>query len=453
MAGYCGHGRGGREGARRRLGHSLFLKLLLVLLAAGVLVNVCVGGFFRKVFFWETHAAMQRNLVHYAGFLAEAVGSPPDTARARALSREYSLDLRYEGPGGTWETSPGLADLPGEGIRWRRKEGDIGWRRGRYYVKVQRAGASYLFATDFHGGLTGRWPLVAVLLGLVSLILAGTYLAIRRLLRPLRDLSDGVERLGRGELGSRVPDRGRKDELGDLARAFNGMSARLEETARAREQLLLDVSHELRSPLTRIKVALEMSPEGGAKESIRDDLGEMEGMIGELLESARLDSEAGRLDPEPVDLPALVQEVARGFEGRPPGLDLRLPARGPGFVVDADRERVRKVISNVIDNALKYSRDALAPAEIRFLREADAVVLSVRDHGVGIPAAEIPRIFQPFYRVDPSRSRDTGGYGLGLSLCKRIMEAHGGGVTLESESGKGALVRLRFPARAAPEPG
>jgi signal transduction histidine kinase len=111
------------------------------------------------------------------------------------------------------------------------------------------------------------------------------------------------------------------------------------------------------------------------------------------------------------------------------------------------------VISNVIDNALKYSRDALSPAEIRFLREKDAVVLSVRDHGVGIPAGEIPRLFQPFYRVDPSRSRDTGGYGLGLSLCKRIMEAHGGGVTLESEPGKGTMVRLRFPARPAAEPG
>jgi signal transduction histidine kinase len=417
-----------------------------------VTVNLCVGGFFRKVFFWETHAAMKRNLVHYAGFLAQAIGSPPDTARARALAREYSLEVRYEGPGGPWETRPGLAGLPSRGIRWTDREGaegDIGWRRGRYYVKVEREGASYLFATDFHGGLTERWPLVALLLCLVSLILAGTYLAIRRLLRPLRDLSEGVERLGRGELGSRVPDRGRKDELGDLARAFNGMSARLEETARAREQLLLDVSHELRSPLTRIKVALEMSPEGGVKESIRDDLGEMEAMVGELLESARLDSDAGRLDPEPVDLPALAEEVARGLGGRPPGLDLRLPGRGAGYTVEADRERARKVIANVLDNALKYSRDASAPAEIRFAREADAVVLSVRDHGVGIPAGEIPRLFQPFYRVDPSRSRDTGGYGLGLSLCKRIMEAHGGSVAIESVPGEGTVVRLRFPARMA----
>ena len=173
---------------------------------------------------------------------------------------------------------------------------------------------------------------------------------IRRLLRPLRGLTEAVEGLGNGELGRQVPAGRRRDELGDLARAFNAMSTRLKDMVRGREQLLLDVSHELRSPLTRIKVALEMAPEGGAKDSIRDDLGEMDAMIGEILEAARLDSAPGRLNPEPVDLAELAGEAAGEFAGRGPGVVVAAAAGGrpegaggqgarPQGAVQRDRER------------------------------------------------------------------------------------------------------------------
>jgi len=432
---------------RVRRGHSLFFKLLLVLLGAAVLVNVCVGGFFRMAFSHRAHEAMRQNLSRYAEYLARDIGSPPDTARARALARDHSLAVRYEGPGGAWATEPGLEGLAEGRRRFPPGHGGddrMGWSRGRYFIQVERNGARYLFATDFRQAVGAKWPFVAALIGLLSLILAGTWLVIRRLLRPLRDLTAAVEGLGRGELGRQVPEGRRRDELGELARSFNGMSTRLREMVRGREQLLLDVSHELRSPLTRIKVALEMAPEGSAKESIRDDLGEMDAMIGEILEAARLDSAPGRLVPVPVDLAALAAEAAAGFAGSGPGVEVAAPPEG-GLPATADKERVRKVLSNVIGNAVKYSRAAGRPVEVSFESRPDESVIHVEDRGIGIPAADLPRLFEPFYRVDRSRSRDTGGYGLGLSLCKRIMEAHGGSIEVRSREGEGARVSLRFP--------
>lgn len=440
-------------GIRGRIRHSLFLKLLLVLAGAAVMVNVCVGAFFRMAVYGEAHGSVKRNLERYGDYLAAEIGMPADTAKARRLAREMSLHVRVDGPEGTWATEPGLEAPPRRTHGMRR--GPPGWYRGRYYLEVERGGARYLFATDFHKGERDHWPVVVGMLLCISLILAMAYLVIRRLLVPIRDLSRAVDRIGSGDLEAKVPERRRKDELGDLSRAFNAMTGGLKDMVKSREQLLLDVSHELRSPLTRIKVALEMAPEGMSKESIRDDLGEMEVMISEILEAARLDSAAGRLAPESVDLAILCEEAALAHvNGHPRVVVQRVAGEGPSggagdgaFTVRADRERIRKVISNVVGNAVKYSREGgdLVQVVVELEAREGEVVIRVRDRGIGIPAEEIPRLFEPFYRVDRSRSRDTGGYGLGLSLCKRILEAHGGRIALESREGEGTTVELRLP--------
>lgn len=430
-----------RRPGRARRGHSLFLKLLLVLLAAAVLVNVCVGGFFRMMFSHRAHAAMRQNLAHYAEYLARDIGSPPDTALARALARDRSLAIRYEGPGGAWATEPGLEGLAEES-RHRAPDGRdgerMGWNRGRYYVQVERDGARYLFATGFRQAVGVKWPFVAALIGLLSLILVGTWLAIRRLLRPLRDLTAAVEGLGNGELGRQVPAGRRRDELGELARSFNGMSTRLKEMVRGREQLLLDVSHELKTPLTRIKVALELGRENLAA-VVRRNVGEMETMVSELLETARLDSGPGALSLMPVDLAALVRETAHAFQDSKPGI--RADGVPAGLEAVVDGQRVRTVLRNLLENALKYSGHQDRPVEVSLARADGAVVLSVRDYGHGIPEADRASVFEPFYRVDKSRNKGTGGYGLGLSLCRKIVQAHGGEITLASREDAGPAGR------------
>jgi signal transduction histidine kinase len=194
-------------------------------------------------------------------------------------------------------------------------------------------------------------------------------------------------------------------------------------------------------------VALEMSPDGAGKESIRDDVAEMDAMIGEILEAARLDSPHGKLIREETDLGALTAEAARGFTGRRPGLKV-LDAKGhASLVARVDRKRARKVLANVIDNALKYSAASEREVEVSFAPFEDVVGISVRDYGLGIPDDVKERLFEPFYRADPSRSRDTGGYGLGLSLCKRIMEAHEGRIEITGPPGGGTEVTVFFPRR------
>jgi signal transduction histidine kinase len=431
-------------------------KLLVVLAAAGLFVNMCVGGFWRMSFFNHARAPLARNVSHYAHSLAAEIGSPPDTAKARALAARYALGIRYAGPGGSWESGPdGAPPAPAELEKnLREVEGEpgvrMGWAKHRFVIEVPADGARFTFMAGFGPFPAGHVGYLAVLILLLSLCLTAAFLAIRRLLAPLKVLTKAVEHIRRGEFGYRIPACGH-DELGELARSFNGMSGELEEMIRAREQLLLDVSHELRSPITRIKLALEMSPESAANDSIRDDLREMEAMIAELLEKARLDSANGKLQLEDVDLSTLAAEAAADADARPPGAVLIGCRAGEGPVIRADWARVRKVLANVLDNAAKYSRDRDRPVEIRIEAGTDEITVRIEDHGVGIPEAELPRIFEPFYRVDRSRSRETGGYGLGLSLCKRIMEAHGGSIAIASREGEGTEVALTFP-RQGPSP-
>lgn len=439
---------------RRRFRRSLMPKMLLILVLAGVAVNMCVGGFWRLSIFRQSHVALERNLAHYASMLAAEVGNPLDTAKARALAAKYVLRIRYQGPEGAWESGPGPAfpEKRARGMGSRQVPGEpgvrTGWSSHRLFIQVPHGRGTLTFNTLFTELLDGRRGYLALLISLLSIVILVAFFAIRRLLAPLKGLTAGVERIRRGELGHQVRICTR-DELGELGESFNAMSTGLREMVRSREQLLLDVSHELRSPLTRIRVALEMAPDGTAKESIRDDLGEMETMISEILETARLDSANGKLNLEDVDLAVLAAEAVADADMRPPGARLVPPDRDARPVVRADRMRVRKVLGNILDNAVKFSQGRAAPVSVRIDCAPGQVIVRVKDNGVGIPEEELPRLFEPFYRVDRSRSRETGGYGLGLSLCRRIMEAHGGSISIASRPGQGTEVSLVFPIAPA----
>jgi signal transduction histidine kinase len=447
----------------RRKGHSIMPKLFLVLLATGCLVEFTVGGFYRLLFSHGAHEAIERNVAHYAHYLAEEIGSPPDTAKARLIANQYSLRIRYQGPEGNWDSRPQETWQPNfnqkpsnsedekEAIisSEPRSRGTIGRCRGRFCVNISQGQGEFLFVPDFRQMMENHFLYLALVILIVSLVLGGAFLIIRKLLSPLKGLSAAVERLGQGELGHQVPVCGH-DEFGELARSFNTMSSRLAALVKAREQLLLDVSHELRSPLTRIKVALELAPAGTDTEGIAEDIREMETMIAEILEAARLDSVHGKLNLENLDIHELVLETVNEANNQTPGVHLvnshsQLTRPGKVLLVKMDRVRVRKVMANVLENAMKFSQDQNIPVEVTIEEDETSVIVRFKDRGIGIPEQEIPMLFEPFYRVDRSRSRDTGGYGLGLSLCKRIMEAHGGTISVSSQAGSGTVVSLVFP--------
>jgi len=210
-----------------------------------------------------------------------------------------------------------------------------------------------------------------------------------------------------------------------------------------KEQLLLDVSHELRTPLTRMKVALEFLEDSQAKQSIQADMQEMEKMVTEILETARMQHKYENLKKQLTNLVRLLKEMLPEFENQPPGIEMvEFPSE---VMAEVDSEKIKTVFENVINNAIKYSRSDSGPIRIFYKSHKSYAIIRIADKGIGIPQEELPHIFEPFYRVDKSRAKDTGGYGLGLSLCKTIMEAHDGKIEVQSRPEEGTTVSLFFP--------
>ena len=234
-------------------------------------------------------------------------------------------------------------------------------------------------------------------------------------------------------------------ELGGLTKSFNEMALRVSEMIQARDRLLLDVSHELRSPLTRMKVAAEFIQNEPAKEKIQQEIHELETMVTELLETERLKSNTGGLTLAEIDLVALVKDVTDVYADVKPGVQLDFLPQN--VQLPLDRQRVYMALRNLVENALKHTRPEYGPIKIKIESDSDSVSVFVQDFGLGIPQQEQSRIFEPFYRVDPSRTRDTGGYGLGLSLAKKIVTAHGGDLSLGSDPGKGSTFIMKFPLK------
>lgn len=312
--------------------------------------------------------------------------------------------------------------------------------------------------------LVGPGVVVAVILVVVALV---TIFTTRRISRPLERLTSAVRRLGGGELSTRVPPperprtrvlhRPRHDELAELTNAFNEMAGRVERLVRGERELLANVSHELRSPLTRIRMALELLPADAASDArlrgVKADLDDLEHLIDDVLTAARLDEQGlpARLDA--LDARALLVDVAERA-GHDPLLDGRTieVAAGPPIPLTADGALLRRAIWNLVENAAKYGAP---PITLSAERRGDRVMLSIADDGPGIPPAERAQVFAPFYRGDRARTPDGArGVGLGLTLARRVAEVHGGSIAVEAAATvdgheRGCRVVITLPADPA----
>ena len=427
------------------LHRSVFAKLVVIMLVMAFCIIGLVVFFFLHFVNPMVGASVDRMLGDYARRIA---AEPLDLQEARELAARLRVQIRYEGPQGAWTTDeslPSIAQVKGEmpDSPWIRPA----WGHSRYVVEAPNGGR-YLFAWDFgRRARAAHDRLLLLLLAAMIAVFFAAHWVLSRALRPLRALQEGVTRLSAGDLEVALENRTR-DEFGALTDAFNSMAARVKEMVRARDQLLLDVSHELRSPLTRLKVALALLPDSAKKAQAEADAAEMEAMTAELLELERLrDGRALRTSRH--DLVALMREAARAHEGAVPGV--RVSASPPEIPLDLDLDGVRTVLRNLLENAVKYSLADSRPVEISAAREDGALVVRVIDDGPGIPEGDLQNVFEPFFRVDRSRSRKTGGYGLGLSICKRIVEAHGGSIVAANNPRRGARFTLTFPFPPKPD--
>lgn len=330
----------------------------------------------------------------------------------------------------------------------------VGFGRGfRHYVAVPVPGSDRYVMVTWQRSFVSRLSMgiVAVLIFIGMLSIPAAWAVAR----PLNRLTATAQALGGGDLDARTGlDRG--DEIGDLARAMDEMAGRLQRILARERELLADISHELRTPLARIRVALELQAEeeGGLGEfldGVEDDLAELEGLVADVLTSARLDlteGEAGfAMRPVELDLGETVGASVERFRRRHGSRAIEVTMADDLPRPRADQALVRRVIDNLLENAARYSD---AGIELRAEAAAGAVAVTVADRGVGISEEDLPRVFEPFFRGDRSRTRATGGVGLGLTLCRRIVEAHGGLIEARPRPGGGALFRFTLPLEGGP---
>ncbi len=289
---------------------------------------------------------------------------------------------------------------------------------------------------------------IAILVAAVTSLLLARYLSapIVRLQRASRALAAGV-------LETRVgsPSNQRSDEVGILARDFDTMAERIQALVTDKDTLLRDVSHELRSPLARMRMALALA-QRRANDAAQPDLSRIEKaaeqldeLIGQILTLARLRTqEPPKREPLPLD--ELVTDVLDDARFEHPDAQIEFHTDGP-VVVLADKRGLRSAVDNVVRNALSYA-GADGPIEVRLERSDDGFVLRVRDSGPGVPEEDLTRIFEPFFRGDGSRDHRTTGQGIGLAITARVMELHGGQVTAANRADGGLEITLRFPADA-----
>jgi signal transduction histidine kinase len=455
---------------------------LFIVLAVAVAITFYLG--MRVLQGVGLHEYLRPLVANYADTLVAEIGSPPDVDRARLLTQRLPLRIRIEGPDVNWDSAdeppapprddigptrpprhqvvtlpngdplplvvPGPRRPPRAAFDRAPSDADAGPRPGsrgapRYLslnteldpsmwrvVRRLPDGHRIIFGLADMSHETRAEHVGWVTLAVLLLLTALAYAWVRHMLRPLAALREGAVRYGQGDFSQPIVPRNR-DELGDLAEQINAMAARLHHMLDAKRQLLLAISHELRSPLARARMNTELLDDSGERSALLRDLGEMRDLITDLLESERLaDVQAGghaALQTEAATLSDIVREQcdAQAAAGT---LALQLDETLPALPLD--RARIRLLLRNLIDNALRHGGESGHTPVVSTSGSTQAVQLLVRDFGPGMDDSQLQHAAEAFYRADSARLRSTGGVGLGLYLCKLVAEAHGGTLTLRN---------------------
>jgi signal transduction histidine kinase len=298
---------------------------------------------------------------------------------------------------------------------------------------------------------------------LATFLVAGVvcYFLARSLTAPILQLQKAARQFAAGALTTRVGPLlgGRKDEIADLGRDFDMMAERIGTLLNGQQRLLRDISHELRSPLARLNVALELArqrsgPEAAhALDRIEREAERLNQLIGELVTLTLLESGAEKIEKVRVDLSRLLQDVAEdaNFEAQDRNRSARVVSN-EDIAVTGSEELLRRAVENVVRNALRYTVEGTAVEVSLFCREEKgrtSAVIRVRDHGRGVPEAALTQLFRPFYRVADARDRQTGGTGIGLAITERAVNLHGGTVAASNDPAGGLVVEIALPLTEA----
>ena len=463
---------------------SLSSRLLALFLLTAFAAVLLMGSLFSKGLGTQWRRAIVPHLFQYVEYIKNDLGTPVDEARARLLAERLPIQIQVNNASGdtmifTTSTRPlkieniqfneprrrrlseprppggvrdqdrskarGTADTTehGTGRVSRANNISIGDDRRHPVVRLQTDNNQIFieFARP-RSRDTGVVELLLAISGL-ALLLALCYFLIRRLLEPIGQLQNTVQKISDGDLSARTNATG-KDDLAALAQSVDQMSERIQQMLDAKRELLLAISHELRSPLTRARIATELLDTSRHRQKIINDIDEMESLIARLVESERLQSHVV-LDKKSCNVSQLVKDTVATFDA-----NIKVHTVDKTINAFIDQTRFQVLLRNLLENALQHGKSAdncETCVNVQLSATNETLQLVVTDNGDGIEPAHLSSVTDPFYRTDASRTRKTGGIGLGLYLCRRIAEAHGGSLAVESpDAGNiGVCVTVELP--------
>jgi signal transduction histidine kinase len=439
----------------RLFSYSLSLRLLAIfLMLAALFAWGVVAGIRWAYSADDLRALISGHLSLHVDYVRQDIGSPPRLDRALAITQRVPVDIRIDGPDVHWSSDPAFPDPatlafgPSDyfsanprALLDELKGVDFAERDKHNYLRFSEEGNQIIVVTPKIATQNSRPPLVPILVGFALLLILGAYLAVRWLFRPLAPIRAGAAYIGAGHFAHRVRVT-REDELGALAADINSMAGKVEGMLEAKRQLLLGVSHELRSPISRMNLGLALMEDSPRARALREDTEQMRNIVETLLDAERLGSAHTALDRADVLLPELAQSLRQRFFAGEPRLQIHCCGEPHARL---DVARIQLMLKNLVGNALRYA--PAGPVELTMTGKDGQVKFQVRDHGPGIPADQRAHLGEPFYRSDESRARETGGTGLGLYLARQVARAHGGDLVLEeSQGGAGALFGVTMPA-------
>lgn len=438
---------------RYSLRYSLSARLLVLFIITAIVLGMILSSAFGLAFQRQFRDVIRPHIAQYLDYILQDIGDPPVLERAQALATKLPLDVYIKSSDMNWASTVRPLDLS-RFEDWRRHRGRH-WPRGQVTIADDDEGRFLIHARLEHASVYlllqsrprrhhgGFWVGLGAIIA-VGLVLWLCYAMIRRLFRPLETIQTGVQRFAEGDLNHRVTVK-RRDELGALAGSINAMAAEINKMLEAKRQLLLAISHELRSPLTRAKVNTALLEDSSTRQALETDMQEMESLLADLLESERLSGRHSTLNRQAVAVSELISELlAEQFPNAPIEVQLDLHNNDQELYLLLDPLRIKLLLKNLLENALRHSpADQNALLRCRF--DGLTLQLQVQDFGQGIAPEHLPHLTEPFYRVDPARQRKTGGYGLGLYLCRMIAEAHGGKLQIDSQPGHGTTVTVTVP--------
>ena len=399
----------------------------------------------------------------YYDYMLADIQYPPNTGKAAEVVVQMPFDMKIVGTDLDWTSSPQfiitdainfeLSTLNVAKIKADIAEGKAPSREGveaaryknRTYAKIPFGDYTIFLVTPKMSVAAQRTYIVEAIIAFTLLILLICYALVQRIFRPIKSIEEGAKRIGQGHLEYRI-DVKQKDELGSLAQKINQLAVNVQEMLAAKQRLNLGVSHELRSPLTRARLEVELLEDSKIKEDLLNEINAMETIIANLLDSEAINYGHKKLKLELFELSEMIGQMIQksGFLSKS---NIAFIPLDRAAQVEADKTLFEVMIKNILENAIRYNPAEGEPIQIRVEQMERTYEIKIRDYGPGLSKEDLIKVTEPFYRPGQSRSRQSGGFGLGLYLCKQIVEAHQGTISIENHEETGAVVAVTIPKR------